>query len=137
MGTVTLRTVEGTMMVGTDSRGHSVVIGRSPDDRSVFLGLKASDLLLLSAAACSAYDVVEILSKQRQPMRDLKVLCTGEQQADPPYTFTNIHLHYIAYGEVNSEKLAKAISLSQDKYCSVISTLRPGVPISSDFEVES
>ena len=137
MGTVTIRAVEGTMMVGTDSRGHSVVIGRSPEDRSVFVGVKASDLLLLSAAACSAYDVVEILSKQRQPMRDLKVFCTGEQQSDPPYTFTSIHLHYIAYGDVDPEKLAKAISLSEDKYCSVINTLRPGVPITSDYEVET
>ena len=135
MGTITLRMVEGTMMTGTDSRGHSIVIGRSPDDHSEFVGVKASNLLLISAAACSAYDVVEILMKQRQPLIDFKILCTGEQLPKPPYTFTSIHLKYIAYGDVDQSKLIKAITLSIEKYCSVISTLRPGVPITTDCEV--
>lgn len=137
MGTVTLRMVEGTMMAGTDSRGHSIVIGRSPEDHSQFVGVKASDLLLISAAACSAYDVIEILYKQKQPLRDFKILCTGEQLPDPPYTFTSIHLNFIAYGDVNESKLVRAISLSVEKYCSVISTLRPGVPITTNCEVKA
>lgn len=135
MGSVTLRWVEGKMMAGTDSTGHSVVIGRSPDDPDVFVGVKPSDLLLLAAASCSAYDVIEIMQKQRQPMRNLKVICLGEQMSEPPYTFTRIHLHYVVHGEVDASRLQKAICLSEDKYCSVISTLRPGVPVTSDFEI--
>ena len=135
MGTVTLRWVEGLLMVGTDSTGHSIVIGRSPEDKDSFVGLKASDLLLLAAAACSVYDVVEILAKQREPLQDLKVFCTGDQLPDPPYTFTKIHLHYQVKGAVDEKKLARAIQLSEDKYCSVISTLRPSVPVSSDYEI--
>jgi putative redox protein len=123
------------MMVGTDTTGHSIAIGRSPEDSSQFVGMKPSDLLLIAAASCAMHDVIEILMKQREPLLDLKTHCTGEQQADPPYTFTRIHLHYVIYGNVNPEKLVKAIRLSEDKYCSVISTLRPGVPISSDFEI--
>lgn len=135
MGTVALRWVGGTLMVGTDSRNHSVVIGRSPDNQSEFLGMKASDLLLISAAACASYDVLEILAKQRETLVDFKVLCTGDQLPDPPYTFTSIHIHYIAHGAVNEERLKRAIQLSEEKYCSVISTLRPGVPVTSDYEV--
>jgi putative redox protein len=137
MGTVTLRWVEGLMFVGTDTTGHSIVIGRSPENREEFIGLKASDLLLLSAAACSTYDVVDILAKQREPLQDLKVLCSGDQLSDPPYTFTRIHLHYVATGAVDPKKLERAIQLSEDKYCSVISSLRPGVPISSDYEIKT
>lgn len=136
MGTVTLRWVESKLMVGSDSNGHSLVIGRSPDDQNVWNGIKPSDLLLLSAAACSAYDVVEILTKQREPLKDLKVSCRGEQQSDPPYTFTQIHLHYVINGKVDPAKLEKAIDLAENKYCSVMSTLRPGVPISSDYEIQ-
>jgi putative redox protein len=62
MGTVTIRWVERTLMVGTDSTGHSIVIGRSPEQQDAFLGMKPSDLLLLSVAACTAYDVLEFLS---------------------------------------------------------------------------
>ena len=134
MGTVTLRTVEGHLMVASDSNGHSIVIGKSPDPGFTWYGVKPSDLLLMSAAACSAYDVVEILGKQKQPMRDLKIIVQGDQAPEPPYEFTRIHLHYVVYGKVDSQKLEKAIRLSEEKYCSVLCTLRPGVPLSSDFE---
>lgn len=135
MGTVTIRWVEGLMMVGTDSVGHSVVIGRSPQDKETFVGLKASDLLLISAAACSVYDVIEILTKQREPLEHVTVFCSGDQLSDPPYTFTKVHLHYQVKGAVDEKKLARAIELSEDKYCSVISTLRLGIPVTSDYEI--
>jgi putative redox protein len=135
MGTVTLRLVESKLMVGSDSNGHSVVIGRSPEDHNTWNGIKPSDLLLLAAASCSAYDVVEILTRQREPLRNLQVTCRGDQQADPPYTFTQIHLHYVITGKVDPSKLERAIDLAENKYCSVMSTLRPGVPISSDYEI--
>ena len=89
----------------------------------------------MPVASCSAYDVVEIMEKQRESLDDLKVICEGDQTSEPPYTFTKIHLHYVAKGAVDPKKLEKAIRLSNDKYCSVICTLRPGVPISSDFEI--
>lgn len=135
METVTIRIVEDKLMVGTDTKGHSVVIGKSPEDESVFLGIKPSDLLLMAAASCSAYDVVDILKKQREPFEDLRVLCRGEQQSEPPYTFTEIHLHYQLRGDVNPDKLERAIRLSEEKYCSVIASLRPGVLITSDYKI--
>ena len=135
MGTITLHWLEGKLMVGIDSNHNAIVIGKSRERPDEFVGMKPSDLLLISAAACSAYDVVEILQKQREPLHGLKVLCSGEQMPEPPYTFTSIHIHYIVDGEVNPTKLKKAIYLSEDKYCSVISTLRPGVPVTSDYEI--
>lgn len=135
MGSVTIRWLESKMFVGSDSNGHSVVIGKSPDPGFQWAGIKPSDLLLLAVASCSAFDVVEILSKQREPLLDIKIVCEGDQMSDPPYTFTRVHLHYMVYGDVNPDRLMKAIRLSEEKYCSVISSLRPGVPISSDFEI--
>jgi len=135
MGVVTLRWVDGLMMVGTDSNGHSIVIGKSPENKDEIAGMKPSDLLLLAAASCAAYDVIEILRKQREPMRDLKIECQGDQEVEPPYTFTRIHINYLIVGRVDPIKAEKAIKLSEEKYCSVISTLRPGVPITSSFEI--
>jgi putative redox protein len=136
MGAITLRWVEDKMMVASDTNGHSIVIGRSPDPQHQWVGVKPSDLLLMAVASCSAYDVVEILTKQREPLQELKVICSGDQMNDPPYTFTRIHLCYQVVGAVNPERLERAIRLSEDKYCSVISTLRPGVPITSEFEIK-
>lgn len=135
MGSITLRWVEGHLMVASDSNGHSVVVGKSPDPDFEWAGIKPSDLLLMAVASCSVYDVVEILTKQREPLENMKVTCEGEQMPEPPYTFTRIHVHYLVRGRVQPERLEKAIALSEDKYCSVISTLRPGVPITSDYEI--
>ena len=135
MGTITLRWIEQHLMMVSDSNGHSIVVGRSPEPQFEWEGVKPSDLLLMAVASCSAYDVVEILKKQREPLLDLKVTCAGDQDSAPPYIFTSIHVHYIAQGDINPDKLEKAINLSEDKYCSVIATLRPGVPITSDYEI--
>jgi putative redox protein len=97
--------------------------------------MKPSDLLLLSAASCSTHDVAMILNKQRQPLQGLEVVCTGEQMPEPPFSFTNIHLHYIVKGQCNPEKVARAIQLSEEKYCSILNTLRGTVALTSDFEL--
>lgn len=136
MGEISIRWIEDKMMSASDSNGHSIVVGRSPDPQYTWIGVKPSDLLLMSAGSCAAYDVVSILIKQREPLRDLKVICSGEQMEEPPYKFTSIHLHYVISGGVSEEKALKAIRLSEDKYCSVTNTLKPGVSISSDFEIK-
>lgn len=135
MGTVTVKWIESTLMTGTDSAGQPLVIGWSRQRAPEWTGLKPSDLLLLAAASCSTYDVVDILAKQREPLEGLEVSCMGEQLPEPPYTFTCIHLHYKARGVVNPAKLARAIQLSEEKYCSVVNTLRAAVRISSDYEI--
>lgn len=135
MSTITLRLVEDHLMMANDSNGHSIVIGRSPDPQFQWMGVKPSDLLLMAVASCSAYDVVDILAKQREPLAGLQVICTGDQAPEPPWTFTHIHLKYIVTGAVKAQKLEKAIRLSEEKYCSVISSLRPGVQFSNEYEI--
>jgi putative redox protein len=133
MSGITLRWLEEKLMVGTDSNGHSIVIGRSPDPDFVWAGIKPSDLLMLAAAACSAYDVVDILSKQREPLRDLKVVCNSEQASEPPYRFTSLDLKFIVYGAVKTEKLERAIDLSVNKYCSVLNSFN--FPVNTGYEI--
>ncbi len=133
MSTVHVRWIESKLMVGVDSFGRPLVMSSWPERDPQWRGLKPSDLLLLGAASCSMYDVVEILHKQRQPLVGLEVTCTGEQTTEPVYRFTHIHLHYRAVGNVDAAKLEKAIQLSAEKYCSVTNSLN--VEISRDFEI--
>lgn len=133
--TVYVKWIESTLMTGMDSRGRSIVIGTNKDSNPEWLGVKPSDLLLLAAASCSAYDVINILKKQREPIEDMEIVCTGEQISDPPYTFVSLNLKYLLRGEVNVDKLERAIYLSEEKYCSVISTLQPSVKITSSYEI--
>ena len=136
MGTVAIKWIDSQLMVGVDSFGHPLIGGSWPEKEPEWAGLKPSDLLLLSAASCSCYDVVMILTKQREPLEGLEVTCSGEQASEAPYQFTSLHLHYIVKGKgLNPKKVERAIRLSEDKYCSVINTLKPTVEITSDFEI--
>jgi len=136
MRTVAVNWVVSQLMTGVDSVGHPLVIGSWPEKDPEWSGPKPADLLLLSAAACSAYDVMMILSKQRAVLESLEIACTGEQEPNPPYAFTSIHLHYIFKGPgLDPKKVERAIRLSEDKYCTVVNTLKPAVTISSDFEM--
>ena len=135
---VEINWVRAEMFAGRDSYGNSLVIGSTPGDAVQFKGAKPSDLLLLSLLACSAYDVVKIIEKQRHRLHSLRVTATSKQQNRPPYAFEKIHVHYhvVAHG-LKKEQLQRAIELSETKYCSVYNTLKHGVELSSDFDLES
>lgn len=132
MGTVTW--LQKLQFVGTDSTKHSVVI--SGPDEANGVGMKPSELLLLSLASCTAYDVANILQKKRKRLTELRVEVEGQQQSEPPWPFKRIHLHYVVGGDdISARDVAKAIELSHEKYCSVSATLRPVVELTHDFEV--
>lgn len=133
--TVNLRWAGARLMLGVDSRGASISIGHNRDTNPAWNGIKPSDLLLLAAASCSAYDVVEILEKQREPLEGLEIECVGEQITEQPYKFISVHLKYRIQGQLNPQKVERAIRLSEEKYCSVLATLRPGVELSSEYEI--
>jgi putative redox protein len=131
---------EGTQMfVGRDSYGHVVVAGSWPQpgqDHQEWKALKPSDMLLISLASCSAYDVVMILGRQRQKLTGLYVQVTGKQNPDPPNAFVEIHAHYVVKGEnLDPAKVARAIKLSEERYCSVAATIRGVAQLSHSFEL--
>ncbi len=99
------------------------------------VGAKPSDLLPISLAACTAYDVVIILRKQRQDLRSLEVRITSEQDPDPPWAFRRIRLHFILAGDVDGSKARKAIALSESKYCAVAAAIHPAVAIDLSHEI--
>lgn len=119
--------------VGTDSVGRDVIID---GDDAASTGAKPSDLLPLALAACTAYDIVNILRKQRQDLRGLEATIDSEQDADAPWTFRRITVRYVARGSVDPVKARKALELSESKYCSVSATLRPVVDLRFDIAVE-
>jgi putative redox protein len=132
MGTTTVKWIDGKKFIGIDSTNHSVVLSTSDEG----IGIKPSELLLIAVAACSAVDVVEILTKKRMPLTYLEISTSGEQDPEPPWTFRKIHLHFCIDGENLTEKaVAQAIQLSEEKYCSVAATIRATAQITTDFEI--
>ena len=143
MGQIALQWAGGDsrMFIGRDSHGHTVVAGswskKGEEQWQEWKGLKPSDLLVISLCSCSGWDVVEILGKQRQDLTGLYVTADAKQAQEPPYQFTDIHLHYLVTGRnISAQKTEKAIELSQNKYCSVAATIRGVARITYSFEVK-
>lgn len=132
MSSASVKWIGGKQFIGVDSTKHSVVLS-TPDEG---VGMKPSELMLVALASCTAVDVVEILNKKRLGLESLEISAEAQQEKDPPWTFRKIHLTYRLKGERLTEKdVAQAIELSEEKYCSVASTLRGVAEITTSFEI--
>jgi putative redox protein len=116
---------------GRTAYGAPILTGSDPAGQ----GAKASDLLPLALAACTVHDIVVILRKQRQDLRGLEVRVTRVQDPEPPWTFRSIHMHFVLVGAVDDRKAARAIELSESKFCSVAATIRPVVDLTRSHEI--
>jgi putative redox protein len=132
MAEAKVKWVQSGTFIGVDSTQHSVVLSTASDG----VGMKPSEMLLVALASCTAVDVVNISEKKKQPLSFLEIQVKAEQDENPPWPFRKIHLHYVAKGEGLTEKdLAKAIELSEEKYCSVAATIRGVAEITTSHEV--
>ena len=100
-------------------------------------GAKPSDLVPLSLAACTAYDVVVILQKQRQVLEGLEVTVRSEQDPEPPWTFRAMHMLFVLRGRIDPRKAERAVELAETKYCAVAATLRQVVDITHEIRIVS
>jgi putative redox protein len=127
-----VRWIEKTTFLGTDSRGHGVLISSAEDEP----GVSAMQMLLLGLGACSMYDVINILQKQRQPLKGAEIAVNGERGDEPPRPWKRIHMQFTFTGDgLDTEKIERAISLSIEKYCGVHGTLRESAEITHAFTV--
>lgn len=134
MANAVVKWIEGKQFIGIDSTDHTVVLS-SPAEG---IGMKPSELLLVALGACSSVDVVGILEKRKVKLTKYEVQVSAEQDTEPPWTFRKIHMKYILAGEgLNQKDVAKAIELSEGKYCSVADTLKGKAQIITEFVIES
>jgi putative redox protein len=114
-----IKWIEGMTFMGQSGSGHAVVIDGAPDHGGRNLGMRPMELLLTGMAACSAFDVVLILKKGRQPLADCVVTAKAQRAAEDPKVFTRIHLVYTVAGRgLDPKQVERAVKLSKDKYCS-------------------
>jgi putative redox protein len=109
----------------TDAYGHTVRMDTSPESGGHNFGVRPMQMLLMGLAGCSAIDVVSILKKQRQDVKDYKMIVKGEREKGrEPSLWKDIFVEFHIYGNVDEDKAKRAAELSMNKYCSVSETLR-------------
>jgi len=128
--------VEAATFLGESGSGHAVVMDGPPDSGGRNLGVRPMEMLLLGMGGCTAFDVVYILKRARQPVDDCVVELSAERAESEPKVFTRIHVHFIISGERLAEKqVARAVELSAEKYCSASLMLGKTAEISHDYEI--
>jgi putative redox protein len=119
----------------TDS-GHKILMDGSPDVGGQNLGPRPMETVLAGTGACSAIDVVLILKKSRQQVSDCYVELEADRAQTDPKVFTRIHFHFVVTGKaLDKTKVARAIQLSAETYCSASAMLAKTAAISHDFEI--
>ena len=127
---------EGVSFVAESGSGHAIVVDGAPEAGGRNLGMRPMELLLAGAAACTAFDVVWILRKARQPVADCVVEADAERAAEEPKVFTRIHLRYrIAGRGLDPRQVERAVKLSKEKYCSATIMLGKAAEITFELAV--
>ena len=129
-----VRWIDGMMMVGESASGHALIMDGPEDLGGKNLGVRPMEMLLLGMGGCTTVDVISTLKKMREAVSDCRVEISAERADEHPKVFTKIHLHFVVKGDnLNKKKVAKAVSLSADKYCSASIMLGKMATITHDF----
>ena len=131
-----LKWVDGVCFLGETGSGHAVVMDGAPEGGGRNLGPRPMLLVLLGTAGCTSYDVITILRKARQDVRDCWVEIEAERADTDPKVFTRIHFHFVVIGRgLKAEAVERAIHLSAEKYCSASIMLAKTAEITTSFEL--
>lgn len=120
----------------TSADGHTVVSDGSTTIGGHNAGMRPMEMLLSAVGSCSSIDIILLLRKQRQDLRDIRIAVSGTRREEEPRIFTAIHVAYTLVGDIDPKKAERACRLSMEKLCSVSLMLKAGgVEITWDYEV--
>ena len=133
---ISVKWIDGMLMVGKSDSGHAVVMDGPPEIGGENLGVRPMEMLLLGMTGCTVIDVVSTLKKMREDIVDCQTQVSADRSEEYPKVFTNIHIHFVLRGkQLNPLKVDKAIKLSAEKYCSASIMIGKTAIITHDYEI--
>lgn len=118
--------------------GRRFMMDAIPEEGEAGLGPSPVETLIGALAGCSAMDVVLILGKKKQTITDYRIEVEWDRGPTGvfPRPITAIRVRHLVKGEnLDPDALARAVELSDEKYCTVATTLRMGTQISTSWEI--
>lgn len=129
--------IGGVAFEGTTPTGHTLVLDADESVGGENGGFRPLSLLLVGLAGCTAMDVISILRKKRQDVTGLQVRVEAERAQEHPKIYTDIVLEFIVQGHGVAEgAVARAIDLSETKYCSASGMLSKAARITTRYRIE-
>lgn len=126
----------GKAFEATSSTGHKVMMDASSEVGGENRGSRPMEMLLMGLGGCSGIDVMLMLEKGKQDVKDCKMEITSERADEIPSIYTKIHLHFTIVGnDLNEKKVKRAVTLSAEKYCSVSKILEQTAEMTHSYEI--
>jgi len=129
------------MEITLNRQAHQLYEGINSAGQSINLGgggqaVGPMEAVLMAGAACASIDLEIILQKMQQGLTALNIQVKGDRADDEiPKVFRKVHLHFQLWGDLEASKVEKAISLSVEKYCSVLTMVAKTAEVSFDYEI--
>ena len=131
-----------TRRIVLDWQGEMRFVGGVPDGPTTLIDADGKDApgpllsLLLAAAACSGADIVSLMPKMQVTLTEFRTTVKGVRRPDHPKRFVSLHFGFRMRGDgLDEVKARRAIDLSIEKYCSVINSLNPDIPITYEVDL--
>ncbi|RBL87990.1 OsmC family protein [Chitinophaga flava] len=119
------RVDDGFNMEAVDEGGHKVLMDSSIENGGKNNGVRPMQMIIMGLGGCSAIDVLMILKKQRQEVKDFRIEIEADREkGKEPALWETAHIIFHFTGNIDPDKAARAVELSMNKYCSVAETLR-------------
>jgi len=134
MEKVELKWLKGLKFLLTDSENHQVLLDSSKEGGGEGEGFKPIHLFMAAIAGCMAMDIVSILKKKRELLKDFVVEIIGERANEHPKRFVKIDIKFKINKEVTPKAIEEAFLLSKEKYCSVLHSILNKPEINFYFE---
>ncbi|KYH33527.1 OsmC family protein [Neomoorella mulderi] len=136
MAKVTVNWAGKMQFVGEDGAGHQVAMDASPVYGGENQGTRPMDLMLMALGGCTGIEVTHILRKMRVSFDKLTIAVEGERAADHPKIFTRMRVVYDFQGaNIPPEKVAQAIKLADEVYCSAANMMKTAGSIEYSFKI--
>ena len=138
MSKITLETnwAEG-MRFETEINGHKLILDAAEDNGGTNQGPRPKALMLAALAGCTGMDVISIIKKMRVDVTDFSIEIEANQTEEHPKHYDAMKVIYKFKGNnLEMEKLQKAVSLSEERYCGVSAVYKKAMPVTFEVRIE-
>lgn len=116
--------------------GHTLMFDADPAVGGENKGPRPKPFMLYALAGCTGMDVVSILEKMRVELKDVNIAVEAEMTEDHPKQYSSMHIIYTFTGDnLPMEKLQKAVSLSEERYCGVSAVYKKAIPVTNEIRI--
>ncbi|NLK15359.1 MAG: OsmC family protein [Bacteroidales bacterium] len=127
---------KGNMSFEGEVNGHKLMLDTDSAAGGEDKGPRPKPLMLLALAGCTGMDVVSILKKMRVDLNDFNIKVSANLTKEHPMIYSTMHIIYEFKGKnLDPEKINKAISLSQERYCGVSAMYKEFLKLTHEIKI--